>query len=1456
MDDVVDKTQPSAWNQKPPPRFLLKLRSDIERTPRVALTLDIEMTLTYPESAPIVRIEESENVLESQLNVLRALIKSVCDRCKGSEMVYDIADAVKQKLDEFQESALDDSLEAERLKRLDREKLALEEKNRLTQEKQLHALQERSQKVSELLQKELTTRSLSEPEYTLSDADITPPQDLVASGVVIQFDDVIVPPDGLYRFKAVTDLMPSSLGMLPGKHYTVRPYLLSNARKKFNIKNQLFHLAIVDLPETLWRTEKGKDSIGALEDELRAHVRLRHESVVSVYAFSVARPLVRVLCEYAPLGSVEDLLHSVSVVSAGTARSWVLRLLDAVEHLHKIGLAHRAICARSVLVMRGKEGNSVKLGYAGFGWRLRQLVGLESTESVFWKAPETRSGREPQRITDVWDIGVFFVRSVAGADECERHEDPRDLVESFSDESNVQEFLSAALAPADQRAAPLELLSSSFLRSSVGNTFLGSSETHRSILTMAASTGDRYSRFDADFEVDQVLGKGAFGEVVRARNRLDGRFYAVKKVRHTSAELRSVVAEVMMLSRLNHQYVVRYFGAWMEEGVGIADDDDDDDAEDVGFEFARSVGSGLDFISREGVSWGWSNTNAKNLDYDSEGSESDDYNESDESALDATERVNEENGEQRMTTLFIQMEYCEKRTLHDLITKQNLPGNRPESWRLLRQILEALRYIHLQHVIHRDLKPMNIFIDESNNVKIGDFGLAKNVHHPVTVHGTPSLLENLTSEVGTSMYIAIEALNGGSYDEKADMYSLGIIFFEMTYPFSTLMERYRVLRDLRASSRNFPSDYKNTTFEKAIITRLLVHDPKARPSAASLLLEGLLPVDERDEHVQKVLATLADPSSPWKPQVRSALFSHPPTLIQSALYDRSSAEPEPTLRLKEELTRRIKAVFHRHGAVELPLPPLFPASTKYGSEPVYQVLSRGGTVLQLPYDLTLPYAQLVSRGPVPEKSFRCQPVFRAGSRDGAPARFGEIDFDIVGPGVFREAESIRMVSEVLNAASVYPGVVFVLNHESILDSVMEFCHVERTKRALACLAILGLGLMASKNEIRAQLRAIGVLLAAQNDLEPFAFRLPFSAAKRRLQRLMADSALLAAVEKGLDHLDRITTLLERLGVGPICVAPLSNYNAKFYTGGFMFQAVYEDKAGILVLAAGGRYDSLIREFGGHVGGVGFNLAYEHLFRCAVKRMKKLPGVLQKPPRCSVMVSALSAGENTRKNCVEALKMLWDAGISADLLEKCDSMDEMVRTARDWGARFLVIARQQSGSIEGGGGKYKLLRVRDLDLGAERDTSPEEVARLVNLNTEEEPRESALEGALEEKVGEYILLTQGVEIVPNFLPKFRKNNKMHKFEGSAKASAGAVAGAIASAPVFVVDLKEEVMEMVLITSIDQGEEFVRKVGGMLTNVGRNYIANLHKCLERAKRDGRWAVLYSTKTDRSYIVDLER
>jgi hypothetical protein len=89
-----------------------------------------------------------------------------------------------------------------------------------------------------------------------------------------------------------------------------------------------------------------------------------------------------------------------------------------------------------------------------------------------------------------------------------------------------------------------------------------------------------------DFEETEVLGKGGFGQVVKAKNRLDGRFYAIKKIKFARTDspfVQKLLREVTTLSRLHHQHVVRYYHAWIDDA-----EDDQEEMEDIDGEISDS----------------------------------------------------------------------------------------------------------------------------------------------------------------------------------------------------------------------------------------------------------------------------------------------------------------------------------------------------------------------------------------------------------------------------------------------------------------------------------------------------------------------------------------------------------------------------------------------------------------------------------------------------------------------------------------------------------------------------------------------------------------------------------------------------------------------------------------------------------------------------------------------------
>ena len=120
-------------------------------------------------------------------------------------------------------------------------------------------------------------------------------------------------------------------------------------------------------------------------------------------------------------------------------------------------------------------------------------------------------------------------------------------------------------------------------------------------------------------------------------------------------------------------------------------------------------------------------------------------------------------------TYYIVMEYVEGETLKDHIRREGR-YNPSEAVRIALELLAGVQVAHGAHIVHRDIKSQNILIDRAGTVKVTDFGIAKADDSQMTEAG---------SILGTAQYLAPEQAKGESVDERTDLYSVGVVFYEM-----------------------------------------------------------------------------------------------------------------------------------------------------------------------------------------------------------------------------------------------------------------------------------------------------------------------------------------------------------------------------------------------------------------------------------------------------------------------------------------------------------------------------------------------------------------------------------------------------------------------------------------------------------------------------------------------------
>ncbi|KAI8143516.1 kinase-like domain-containing protein [Fennellomyces sp. T-0311] len=475
------------------------------------------------------------------------------------------------------------------------------------------------------------------------------------------------------------------------------------------------------------------------------------------------------------------------------------------------------------------------------------------------------------------------------------------------------------------------------------------------------------SRYRNDFVEVNMLGKGGFASVWRARNKLDGIDYAVKKIRlgrnlDTDRQMpyEKIFREIKHLARLEHKNVVRYYSSWLELAVDNCvdeedeEDDDDDDDDDDDSVFNGQDPMFLDNDDNPSVEFRAPSESQFQIDfaYDSTSAPSTTAGSSSLSHSAISKKTNSKSSKASSSfdgewMLYIQMQLCPA-TLHDFIKyrNQSCEVDSQRNIDIFSQILEGAHYMHSQGVIHRDLKPTNIFLSMPSSLndhpyrkcsqsgrrgrsranslasmsssgpsqsphdhsfsfdsvltanglrecmwnepwspKIGDFGLAaatdtqvdyspnamtslpappssdsavssasssssssscqQQMHVP---RRRPSIQRTRTSGVGTRTYASPEQLarKPNAYDEKVDIYSLGIIFFELYKPFSTAMERAEEIECLKNGV--FPNGFvERYPKESALILWMMDPNPDCRPTAAQLLDFELFTNDSADD---------------------------------------------------------------------------------------------------------------------------------------------------------------------------------------------------------------------------------------------------------------------------------------------------------------------------------------------------------------------------------------------------------------------------------------------------------------------------------------------------------------------------------------------------------------------------------------------------------------------------------
>ena len=552
MDDFMEEeAKTGAWKKAADPAFQINLRTQIGEEQKIALTLIVSLPPTYPKSLPLLKLRFGDSLRQKEQKQAQELISTKPKSLIGSEMIFEIATSLQDILDDTATSLeVVPTLDEERAAREVAARLKAQQDEVERRQQTIKAEEEEEKLLLEMVKhrKSQSTRRNSKSIHQLNQPVA---EEDIPGGFTFERPARIKNREGTITIHTVHQRVQYRQGPVSNVT-TVQPWHLGQAMSTHE------NLPFLVLKEC--KISSTKRAVQNLESRLEFYTQLKsHQSIIQPLNFRIQRDTdsdssssnddgswtIVILMELAERRSLRETLEVVDKLDIKLVRAWSIRLIEGIQHYHRHGSAHASLHLGNVLLSTGEtERGDRKLTVAKLsdGGYQRDLHLLQKGNTpryfpIAWIAPEVVNNKpqaEPLPATDIWDFGLCFLQMAFGLSILSEHQSPQSLIEELPMTKSLTALLRHTFQnDPKKRPSAWDLLHFEFFRNDDQLLEEGSSISfsHREAASSDVkslqlhhfrqeSTAVPQSRYAKEFVEDGRLGRGGFGEVFKARNKV------------------------------------------------------------------------------------------------------------------------------------------------------------------------------------------------------------------------------------------------------------------------------------------------------------------------------------------------------------------------------------------------------------------------------------------------------------------------------------------------------------------------------------------------------------------------------------------------------------------------------------------------------------------------------------------------------------------------------------------------------------------------------------------------------------------------------------------------------------------------------------------------------------------------------------------------------------------------